>query len=94
MLIFYIIGFLYLVICFSVLAGDELWFRFKCQGWPGLPGMFYGSLKGKKPGFWSLDFFSLKYPPVPATAFPFLLRAAPILAGGMEGSKEQRREEN
>lgn len=94
MLIFYIIGFFYLVICFSVLAGDELWFRFKCRGWPGLPGMFCGSLKGKTSGSWSLDFFFLKKSAGASYCLSFLslLCAAPtaLLPSWQEGWRAAR----
>lgn len=39
------------------------WLEMSCglgsnvEGWPGLPGMFCGSLEGKTPGSWSSDFF-------------------------------------
>lgn len=62
-------------ICFLVLAGDELWFRFKCRGmvWTSRDGLW--ELKRKNTWFFGiLIFFPLKIcrcQPVPATACPF-----------------------
>lgn len=48
---------------FICLFAFWFWLEMSCglgsnvEGWPGLPGMFCGSLEGKTPGSWSFDFF-------------------------------------